>query len=91
LPIADCRLKDCVDSPSSVNDALQRPLQLMFCNAGLIDSTNRQYFIANRQYFNRQSSLPQLPVHLHKVEVVPGFNNLSIFDSHDCDSGEINR
>ena len=34
------------------------------------------------------SDRAQLPVHLHKIKVVPGFDELAVFDSDDGDAVE---
>src|SRR6476469_2452239 len=33
---------------------------------------------------------PELPIHFHEIEVVPGFNDFSVFDPDDRHSGKIN-
>src|SRR5687768_2677603 len=32
-----------------------------------------------------------LPIHIHKVEVVPGFNDLSVFDPHEAHARKLHR
>src|SRR6266571_2271086 len=39
----------------------------------------------------RSSDRSQLPIHLHKIKVVPRFDNFSVFDSRNRDAGEIHR
>src|SRR5437773_2160621 len=36
----------------------------------------------------RSSDRSQLPIHFHKIKIVPGLDDLSVFDARDCNAGE---
>src|SRR5258708_14354076 len=47
--------------------------------------------IWRKRVFSSFSDRSQLPVHLHKIKVVPGFDDLAVFDARDGYAGEIDR